>query len=562
MPYRSFRAIASHGSFCAAIFVAVNLAAQSLPTPAAPATQAAPAPASVEGVVLSAATGQPLKRAQVALEPATPGEAALAQSCDDNGHFLFPKISAGRYSIAVQRDRYLPAGSAIADGQRLPPVFMLFPGQQMRKVVLRMRIWGVLAGKVRFGDAEPATGVTIRAWRVYFHEGRRGYTLAASTQTNDLGEYRIYGLPPGYYMVAAMYAARQMFTNAKVVPSPGAPKNTGYPMTFYPDATRLSDAVPIRIGYGDEVGGNDIYLDPEPLQNIAGRVISSLSGLPLRDPAIQLQLADGSGNTGVTSAVSATVDAAGRFEISGIPSGSYEIVVSAQDGPSQLAARRLLTVADAPEDSLELMAQPVAVWTGHIKIDTNLDVKQDALRVEMAPRDASAPIATAEVGEDGSFAIELQPGLTYDAYVRNAPVGFYIDSVRVGNVERLGTGLRVEGGARATDLQIELAEGARVSGRVAINGESAASGAQVALIPDPPDGRYQSFATAVADAYGGFDFDGVAPGRYIVAAWADQAPCDIYNPQSVPACGKAGTTVNVTGRGDYNVQLPLYSSNQ
>ncbi|MGH9615086.1 MAG: MSCRAMM family protein, partial [Bryobacteraceae bacterium] len=359
---------------------------------------------------MSAATGQPLKRAQVALEPATPGEPAFAQSCDDSGHFLFPKIPPGRYSIAAQRDRYLPAGSALAAGQRLPPVFMLFPGQHMREVVLRMRVWGVLAGKVRFGDAEPATGVTIRAWRVYFHEGRRGYTLAASTQTNDLGEYRIYGLPPGYYMVAAIYAARQMFTNAKVVPAPGAPQNTGYPMTFYPSATRLSDAVPIRIGYGDEVGGNDIYLDPQPLQNIAGRVMSGLSGLALRGPAIQLQLADGSGNTGVTSAASVTVDAAGRFEISGVPSGSYEVIASAEDGSSHLVARQLLTVADAPDDSLELLAQPVAAWAGHIKIDTNLDVNQGALRVEMAPRDASAPITTAEVGDDGSFEIELQPG--------------------------------------------------------------------------------------------------------------------------------------------------------
>ncbi|HXF25632.1 MAG TPA: carboxypeptidase regulatory-like domain-containing protein [Bryobacteraceae bacterium] len=561
MPYRLFHVATVPASFWLAIFCAANLAAQSLPG-SAPAPDATMEPASVEGVVLSAATGQPLKRAQVALEPATPGEPAFAQACDDNGHFLFPKIPPGRYSIAAQRDRYLPAGSAIADGQRLPPVFMLFPGQHMRQVVLRMRVWGVLAGKVRFGDAEPATGVTIRAWRVYFHEGRRGYTLAASTQTNDLGEYRIYGLPPGYYMAAAIYAARRMFTNAKVVPTPGAPQNIGYPMTFYPSATRLSDAVPIHIGYGDEIGGNDIYLDSEPLQSIGGRVISGLSGLPLRGPAIQLQLADGSGNTGVTSAASVTVDAAGRFEISGIPSGAYEIVASAEDGSSHLIARRTLTVADAPDDSLELMAQPVAVWDGHLKINTNLNVEQDALRVEMAPRDASAPIATAEVGENGAFKIELQPGLTYDAYLRNAPAGFYIDSVRVGNVERLNSGVRIDGGARAADLQIELAEGARVSGRVAIDGESAASGAQVALIPDPPDGRYQSFATAVADAYGGFDFDGVAPGRYIVTAWADHPPCDIYNPQSIPACGKVGTTVNVTGRGDYNVQLPLYSSNQ
>ena len=56
-------------------------------------------PASIEGIVLSDATGQPLQRAQVALRPAEAGNGGLVQITNETGVFSFPKVAPGRYSI-------------------------------------------------------------------------------------------------------------------------------------------------------------------------------------------------------------------------------------------------------------------------------------------------------------------------------------------------------------------------------------------------------------------------------------------------------------------------------
>jgi hypothetical protein len=62
----------------------------------------------IEGTVLSGATGQPLRRAQVVLKAAGSQGVALFQTTDESGSFLFPKVSPGRYAITAQRDGYLP----------------------------------------------------------------------------------------------------------------------------------------------------------------------------------------------------------------------------------------------------------------------------------------------------------------------------------------------------------------------------------------------------------------------------------------------------------------------
>jgi hypothetical protein len=83
----------------------------------------------------------------------------------------------------------------------------------------------------------------------------------------------------------------------------------------------------------------------------------------------------------------------------------------------------------------------------------------------------------------------------------------------------------------------------------------AATGATVMLIPDPPLGRIQSYRTAFADEYGNFLVKGLAPGSYVLLAWLDQPPCEVYNPDDVPACLSHGVLVEVPESGLETVQI-------
>jgi hypothetical protein len=82
-----------------------------------------------------------------------------------------------------------------------------------------------------------------------------------------------------------------------------------------------------------------------------------------------------------------------------------------------------------------------------------------------------------------------------------------------------------------------------------------ASGATVALIPDPASGRVQAYQTTHADEYGNFLFRGVPPGKYVLVAWLDSPPCDVYNPDDLPVCLTQGSSLSIDEGEQNSVQL-------
>jgi hypothetical protein len=82
-----------------------------------------------------------------------------------------------------------------------------------------------------------------------------------------------------------------------------------------------------------------------------------------------------------------------------------------------------------------------------------------------------------------------------------------------------------------------------------------ATGATVMLIPDPQLGRVQSYRTTYADEYGNFLVKGLAPGSYVLLAWLDQPPCEVYNPEDLPACLAHGVRVEVPEDGLESIQV-------
>ena len=79
----------------------------------------------------------------------------------------------------------------------------------------------------------------------------------------------------------------------------------------------------------------------------------------------------------------------------------------------------------------------------------------------------------------------------------------------------------------------------------------------VALIPDPPGGRVQQYRQGASDENGVFQIHGIAPGRYILTAWLDEAPCDLYEAENLAGCRAAGITVEVQQASQQNVELKM-----
>ncbi len=75
------------------------------------------------------------------------------------------------------------------------------------------------------------------------------------------------------------------------------------------------------------------------------------------------------------------------------------------------------------------------------------------------------------------------------------------------------------------------------------------------LIPDPEQGRAQWYRQGYADEHGQFLIRGVAPGRYVLVAWLDEPPCDVYDPLDLNVCRSARMAVTVAQGGQESVEF-------
>jgi hypothetical protein len=498
------------------------------------------------GSVVSEQTSQPLRRATVTLRSVRAGGASISTTTDARGRFELHGIPPGPYSLAVARDGYLPDGRARIGDFRVPPQFLLRPGDVIENVAVRLRPWGVVAGKVRYDDAEPAVGAQIQVLEEYRSRGRHGFRLVAATRANDRGEYRIYGLPPGDYIIAARYDRE-----------PAAPETEDrsletYGIVYYPSAVLVTEALAVRVKSGEEQLGLDVYFKSVRKQRVAGWVTSGASGARLRAPSLAVEQLDSDGTAVLRVPAEVRLEARGGFEIRGVPPGRYRLVAEGSENGVRLVGRRPVTVGEAPVEGFELVAAPEQNWTLTV---TGLEAPElRTVRLTLEPRSAAARAVAARPVKDspGVFEATLDSDEVYDVYLESLPPDFFQKELRRGD-ERIKA-LATERGSPPGAVTVVAAKSAvSVAGQVAAEGWRAASGAIVTLIPDPPAGRLADYRETFSDERGLFELRGVAPGRYRVVAWVDSPPCDFYDQAALEACN--GFPVEVTQAGRYVIGL-------
>src|ERR1700733_6933831 len=260
-----------------------------MPVPALAQSPAAPpnsAANSIEGTVLNDRTGLPLPRAHVVLSPAQAGLGPVAVDADEKGAFAIRDVESGRYSLSASRDGYLATSVCWLGAVRMQQTFSIGAKEAVAGLTFRLRPFAVMAGKISYEDGEPAMNLRVEAYREYRNHLRHGYALAGSAQTNDRGEYRLFGLQPGSYVVAAEVgpaAANEQVRETQAL---------RYATTFYANSTKLGEALPVRLDYGQESGGIDVSLKRVRKVKLHGHVISGLTGDAASPASIAMQRED------------------------------------------------------------------------------------------------------------------------------------------------------------------------------------------------------------------------------------------------------------------------------
>jgi hypothetical protein len=281
--------------------------------------------------------------------------------------------------------------------------------------------------------------------------------------------------------------------------------------------------------------------------HVRGRVIGGLEGSALSSPRVTLRWNDTDNTASVAAPIDVVLDGEQNFDISGVTAGPYLMIAGGVQDGMPLTGRVPINVGDADVANANIVVGAESKWTGKVRVDGEDAALPSGLTISLDPRRPIAQPAGAQVSENGEFTIPFVPDETYDLYVLNAPNNFYLKSVRVANAERLGQGLEAAASGAAPALDVILgAQGGQVVGRaVTADPKVVASGATIALLPDPPAGRVQAYQVTQADEYGNFILQGLPPGKYLLVGWLDQPPCEIYNPDDFLTCQAQGAGVTL-----------------
>src|SRR6185295_2012761 len=190
--------------------------------------------ATLRGHVVAADTGQPLRKAQVRVVAAELRENRMTTT-DADGRYEFKELPAGRYTVMASKGSYVN----LQYGQQRPfepgKPLEIRDGQTVEKVDFSLPRGAVITGRVLDEFGEPAADVQVMAQRYQNMGGRRRLVPAGrGAMTNDIGEYRLFAIPPGQYYLSATLRSMGMGGDSD--------DRSGYAATYFPGTANIAEA--------------------------------------------------------------------------------------------------------------------------------------------------------------------------------------------------------------------------------------------------------------------------------------------------------------------------------
>jgi hypothetical protein len=344
---------------------------------------------SISGRVLTADTGRPVKRARVMVFGG--GRAGRGATTDDQGRYIVTDLGAGNYTVTGSKNGFVDA----VYGQRRPqqpgtPI-TIADAQAAANIDLRLTRGGVITGTVRDEDGEALPRALVTVQRYQYVGGERQLRPAGADQTDDRGQYRVFGLPPGeYYISASTTGLGQLLGRgmqqlaagigaaggrggrggAALGPLSGSdePEPTGYAPTYFPGVVAAAEAGKVSVAPGQEMAGIDFQIQLVALATVSGIVAGAADVVPV------MLMAEDAGGRGPLGGPMLTgrSQADGTFAISNVPPGRYlAIARSGGRNNDPKTAMQSIVVNGQNIAGLSLMLQPGVTLSGNITVESS-----------------------------------------------------------------------------------------------------------------------------------------------------------------------------------------------
>ena len=453
---------------------------------------------SITGVVLSDdEEPRPLRRAHVTLQgSALPGsEIATTQ---DDGSFTFAGLPPGRYSVSAAKSAYVSMSYGATSTSR-PGASLTLDAGVTKKITIRLPRGAVITGVLTDAAGQPMAGLSVAALSNRYSpaagERRLLPAPASPSITDENGVYRIFGLPPGEYVIgtqvrqtgtlatvtpadvrAALAEVRSSKMNDRRIPSTLTPRESQpskgevvLAPVYYPGTAAAAQAALVSVGKGDERSGVDFQVVPIPAAIVSGSVPATprpFVVLTRRDEPLPPS----------AEPRSAAIDPFGRFAFPAVVPGRYTVsalTVRPGAAPNKLEVQWATSdiTMEGEDVSVGLSLQPAFTISGQIVFEGTVQ-PMTSMRVPLPVVSPirGAPGPQAQIEGDGRFSISGLVGGQYRLGeipgVRSRLGNWWLKSITLGGRELFDAPVDLQ--REWTDAVVTFSDRAtEVSGRVA-----------------------------------------------------------------------------------------------
>lgn len=510
----------------------------------------------IRGRVIAADTGEPLRRAIVRAFAPELRENRMTTT-DAQGAYELKDLPAGRYTVTVNKGSYI----SLQYGQTRPNQpgrpLQILDGQSVEKVDFALPHGSVITGRVVDEFGEPIADVMVTTMRQQAQQGRRRLMPSGRmVQTNDIGEFRLFGLSPGNYYVSATWR-NTMGMGGDI------DDRTGYAPTYYPGTPNSAEAQRITVGVGQTVSDINISLVSTKTARISGTVIDS-QGLPVTRGTVMVMQRSGNGFMGSSGG---PIKPDGTFAVAGLAPGDYTLRANVQTDGGMIAEFAMANVAVNGEDisGVQLTVAKMITATGRLVVSdvaAAQTLRPGAINLFLQPLNPDdMPMGMGggpgRVKDDFTFEIRSMPGrFRLNVGIGSPSQDWSLKAVRQGGSDVTDAGIDLQPGSDVSDLEIELTNHpAQVSGMVTNSrGETVTDYTAIFFAQDREKWTFPSRHQAMSrpDQEGRFKVRSLPPGTYYAVALDSVDPGEFGDPDFFDRVKDKATAFSI-GEGETKV---------
>lgn len=534
--------------------------------------------ASIAGSVVAADDGHPLAVAHVVAIGALTGTLKLTTT-DRNGQFSFANLPADRYVVAASKLPYIGAVAGARRAARPGTPIVIANDQKLSGVRVALPRGAVIAGMILddLGKPVPNATVLLRQWKMQGDERVLASPTGTSAASADAaGRYRLYGIPPGEYLVSAIRP--QAIPVRAVTDKEIDQLLDGKPVdltvdsalrsvaSFYPGTTRPQEATPVVVNSGDQRLGVDFAVGFVRAARVEGTVVGP-DGQPVNSPNLFVQMAM---NDGVfRGSMVARTQPDGRFAFAPSIPGTQLLTVGGANGLVGVAS---IDTTAGDQIGVQITLRTVSVIAGQLNFDgvspPALGGRLVSVRTFGPSADLGPGITISPTVENGTFKIGFaMPGrYLIGGSLSNGAAGdglaWTLKSVMADDKDITDKVLTIGADPAPASVTVTYTDQwQRLSGKLSHQSGAAATDETVIVFPADRAYWYQGsrrIATSRPGSDGLFSFGGpgvtsLPPGDYLMAAVVDLGRDEQFDPSLLATLVPAAAPITI-GPGEKKIQ--------